>query len=196
MKRETEGGEERYCAGKLRDRGRDVSNDLKAPICWECLRDAAAKKEASHARIITPTPEQKEDQLTVKPSAPEQPKEGNVNVVPLQGSKPRDPTPADRRRILDQLDIDYDDKAIGYLNGLSDEKMAAKMGVPRAWVTKVREEYCGPDITVEQAALAPEYKLLIADRDALGARVQKLSDDFAIFRDRVSAFEAKAKAVK
>lgn len=57
---------------------------------------------------------------------------------------PRQPTWADNRRIRAALDDAYDADAGRYFGELSDEKVAADLNLPRAWVSTIRELF-GPD---------------------------------------------------
>lgn len=58
---------------------------------------------------------------------------------------PASATQADRRKISDELDAAYDATASRYRGTFSDEALARKLAVPRAWVTEVREFLFGPE---------------------------------------------------
>lgn len=62
---------------------------------------------------------------------------------------PRSPTVSDRRRISDALEEHYDLRAERYLQSWSDERLGAKLDLPRAWVTDVRVQFFGAGSTNE-----------------------------------------------
>lgn len=68
------------------------------------------------------------------------------NVVELkpQADPPRQMKFDDRRVILAKIEEVYLDETRGYDKGWSDNRVATDLGVPRAWVTKLREENFGP----------------------------------------------------
>lgn len=59
-------------------------------------------------------------------------------------SKPREMTRADRRRIFREIDDSYDEAGNAYVLDVTDQSIADKLKVPRAWVAQVREESFGP----------------------------------------------------
>lgn len=52
-------------------------------------------------------------------------------------------TPEWRRRINRMIGDNWDDTAIRYLGGMSDQKIATELNVPRAWVEQIRVENYG-----------------------------------------------------
>lgn len=94
---------------------------------------------------------------------------------------PRTMSREDKRIIFGKLDEVYNDDKTGYQIGWTDQKVAVDLGVPRAWVTQVREDMFGPlasnpeieaCITAAQAVLA-EARAKVAE---LLAESTKLSD--------------------
>jgi hypothetical protein len=55
----------------------------------------------------------------------------------------------DRRLIFDKLNEVYVDNKVGYSKGWTDEKVALDLGVPRAWLKTVREEFFGDEVSNE-----------------------------------------------
>lgn len=80
-------------------------------------------------------------------------------VRPLP-APPREPTRADLRKIQDALNDAYPVPERGYSQGFSDDVLAKKLDVPRAWVTRVRDQFCGPEIIVDTARLEREVNEL------------------------------------
>jgi hypothetical protein len=67
----------------------------------------------------------------------------------------------DERRIIDiKLEDVHLGGGGGYIKDWSDEKVAKDLNVPRAWVTKVREDYYGSDTNEQTSVLADAAKLV------------------------------------
>lgn len=75
----------------------------------------------------------------------------SADELPLHAEPPPQPTRAQNREIHDFLDKHYDDGAQRWRGDYSDRKAADEKNVPRAWVTKIREEFFGPDRNEAQA---------------------------------------------
>ena len=84
--------------------------------------------------------------------------------------QPRVATREDKRRIRDTLDSLYDEENQRYSKNWTDESVAVKLNVPRAWVTDLRDNLYGPD--VNEAGQAKSKELM-----ALLAVASKLKDD-------------------
>lgn len=69
-------------------------------------------------------------------------------------ASPRQPSREDKRRILDKLTEEYVSEEIGYSGDWSDEKVAAALSVPRAWVTDLRIEFHGENAGNENGSKA------------------------------------------
>jgi hypothetical protein len=73
-------------------------------------------------------------------------------AAPLpKAAAPRTPTTHDNRRIRDAMDEHYDEARQMYRGSFTDESVAQKLAVPRAWVQRVREDFYGPE--TNEAAL-------------------------------------------
>lgn len=95
---------------------------------------------------------------------------------------PRAMTRDERRLIWAKLEEVYLDERSGFTAGWTDERVAVDLGVPRAWISTIREENFGPDHSVEvEKALSTANELAVAiadlDRDmaALKARGQEIA---------------------
>lgn len=55
----------------------------------------------------------------------------------------REPTRDQKRSILREIDGNWDDQARRYMGVISDQSIAAKLGVPRNWVENCRIEFYG-----------------------------------------------------
>lgn len=84
--------------------------------------------------------------------------------APATATEPRAMTRDDRRIIFEKLNEVYLDEKRGYSDGWSDEKVATHLGVPRAWVSTIRDENFGEEITSEatRTAIKEARVLLVA----------------------------------
>lgn len=57
---------------------------------------------------------------------------------------PREMTPKERRRIFREIDDCYEETASRYVDNITDDSIARKLGVPRKWVEDIRCENFGP----------------------------------------------------
>lgn len=124
-----------------------------------------------------------------KHTQPEEPGEASTAMVPAAGNlvssvtvlAPIERTPAAlraaRRAVIDWLDQSYDLSRHGYREGMSDEKIAAEVGLTVAEVVSIREDLFGP--------LGPPVELteLLLKAEALDDRIKALSEDFTRQRD-------------
>lgn len=67
----------------------------------------------------------------------------------MHADPPRTMTRPDRRRIFDAIDAEYPEFERGYRSGMTDEILAVRLNVPRAWVSSVREESFGPEFVID-----------------------------------------------
>lgn len=126
--------------------------------------------------------------------------ENEVGTVQPITNEPRKPTRDENRRIMDTLEECYDAEKQRYKASFSDNALAARLDVPRAWVSVVREQFYGPetneaeiedrrrklallDAGVEQAtqALAKGTALLdvMAELETLVADLKRIRKDVA-----------------
>ena len=116
----------------------------------------------------------------------------NKNETPLHvvQQNPRVMQRDDRRVIFDKLNEVYDHT--GYSTGWTDEKVSLDLGVPRAWVKTVREEFFGDEVSNEDIrekikeaatmlaqmrAIEPEMRRLLGMADKIEkslAEIQKV----------------------
>jgi hypothetical protein len=114
--------------------------------------------------------------------------------APAVAEPPREMSRDDRRIIFARLADVYLDETRGYDSGWTDHRVAEDLGVPRAWVEKIREENFGPERSNEDARQAVAEARTIAaearqhhaalavaqaDAKALAARVARIAQDSA-----------------
>jgi hypothetical protein len=106
---------------------------------------------------------------------------------------PREATLADRRAIADALDKSYHVSAERYMGDDSDQKVAERLNMPRAWVTSVRAMLYG-QLDRNEAAdammkrwneLADQAKTLETQAYDLTAKAEQLRKDIDIARGKV-----------
>lgn len=137
----------------------------------------------------------------------------NAEVIPMVASKsaaepPRKPTFDERRIIFAKLEEAYLDENRGYDTGWSDRKVAEDLGVPRAWVSEIREQNFGPlRDTEEVRVVTEEARKLVAEArelhdeaikmrgvflkaaESLNAKAEKIAADIATAEKRMADIE-------
>lgn len=141
-----------------------TNNGLNGP---STIAIAAASKSAP-----APTP------LATPPTT----SEGQVEPPPKM-------TRDDRRVIFAKLNEVYQDESHGYALDWSDKRVAEDLGVPRAWVSEVRDLHFGPDRNAEFMEQIAVAQHMIEETRTLAAEAQKLADRHAAevkaLRDRI-----------
>lgn len=87
----------------------------------------------------------------------------------------------ERRLIFEKLNEVYVDERTGYSAKWSDETVAKDMGVPRAWVSEVRDQNFGPDRNEELKAA-----VLVECQNAT-VKIEKILDEVAILQKQAVA---------
>jgi len=146
--------EERFIAKKFESIGWKIGKTAKqnrCPKCYAAIR-LAAKNRSKEQRMA--------ELNGVSPAA----------IEAAQASPAIEPhraiTRDDRRIIFAKLNEVYADAATGYSAGWNDERVAADLGVPIAWVTSIRDENLGPEVD-PAAELVLEARALIMEARSL-----------------------------
>ena len=175
----------------FRRRGWIVGRSRTHDRCPKCNpRLGKAKVHAAVARIAVDLP--------AKPvSPPEIPQpipnikgvEALPNLVTIHPApEVRQPTREDRRRIVEEISANYTD--IGYVGTASDATLAAKLNVPRAWVSAIRDEFFGPDQNEATISLRADVQKLIQLASSLEDRAMTLAAEAEALRhdaERISS---------
>jgi hypothetical protein len=175
----------------FRRKGWYVGNGRKHDVCPHCVERERVSRLSRMMSGAKPT--LKPDETLSSPKIitlaaykpAEQPKEKTLSDGMTDMRSQPDPKPAppgvaveppremsrdDRRVVFSKLDEVYIDESKGYDNGWSDHRVAIDLGVPRAWVTTIREEMFGPDKSnAEARELVQEAKALVAEMRAFVA---------------------------
>lgn len=137
---------------KFRARGWAIGAKASEDRCPECVRGGAAARRAARNKTVS-----NDRSEPAKPVAA-----AHTAQAALVADPPKQMTRADRRRVAEALDEHYPVPERGYANGLTDEGLARRLDVPRAWVSRVREEEFGPETVVEWARLKKETDEAVA----------------------------------
>lgn len=92
------------------------------------------------------------------------------------------------RLIYDRLNDVYVSESAGYKEGWSDKRVAQDMGVPAAWVAKVRDQWFGPNRDLGQVALIEAANKIVAAATAL-------IDEIRTMHERGAAMHAELQKV-
>lgn len=128
-------------ANRFTDRGWEVANRASAgkDLCPEC------KKKPAPVATLTVV----EETAQIEPVIEVEPMPTNAPVPaatkPTLVDPPRDPSVAQRRQILDKLEETYNVEEKAYKGDWTDQKIAQKLEMPRAWITSVRDQFFGPE---------------------------------------------------
>jgi len=95
----------------------------------------------------------------------------------LVAEPPREMSRDERRLIFSKLHEVYIDETRGYDNGWSDKKVSRDLGVPRAWVEKIREENFGSDNSNEEARqLVADARTAVDEFRNLASKMREAAD--------------------
>lgn len=111
----------------------------------------------------------------------------NAQPQPPRAEPPAEASRSDKRIIIAKLEEVYLSEGEGYSADWSDQKVASYLGVPRAWVTAVRDELFGPVPDSE------ESRQVLADAAKLVAEVRTFMDTLAPVVRHVEQLAAQGK---
>lgn len=122
----------------------------------------------------------------------------------MRAEEPRKMTPADRRIITEKLDDVYDDKALRYSSPWTDNAVSKDLGVPRAWVEDVREQFFGPcgsneefdDFLKKAAPIIAETKSLFNSARVQLEQARHLDEQVSKIEKRIGELERIAKKIE
>lgn len=126
----------------------------RCPECFTAIKISSHRKREDNMannKIVPMTPVSPPPSPTAAPA-----------VEPL-----RTMTRDERRIIFEKINEVYVGETTGYHGNWSDEVVARDLGVPRAWVSALREEYFGPDVNENHNSANEEAKAFLAELRAL-----------------------------
>ena len=138
-------------------------NQHRCPECYKKIKFAAVRKSQDKIKMTTEAP--KVISLTGNAPAP---------VMPT-----REMTRDDRRIIFEKLQEVYVNETVGYSPGWTDHKVATDLGVPRTWVSKIRDENFGEELTNEETRkVLQEAKLALQDARLAAIKVDEAMEAY------------------
>lgn len=119
-----------------------------------------------------------------------------------RAAEPRAPSLDEKRLINMKLAEVYADG--GYVTPWTDQRVADDLGVPRAWVTEIREGFYGPEgsnplfdkYLAECADLVRHHAEITEERKALGELVRRATEAAAKVRTRCDELDGKIRDVQ
>lgn len=165
-----------------------------ADLCPSC---AAAKRKARRIKAGAHVPPEPAPVAILDLSEPAPMSPTNVHHLPVIVEPPVEMGRDDRRIIFAKLDEVYLSADKGYSAGWTDHRIATDLGVPRAWVERVREEMFGPardnedirELREHFAALRGDMNICASRIEALLNEAKVAKEEFVALRQRADRFE-------
>lgn len=142
-----------WSVGKRRD-GRDD----RCPSCVN--REQEARRRRLHV-------DQCEECVPVTQPAPNLAVLATAKSQAPSAEKPREMTRDERRLIWAKLEEVYIDERAGYSASWTDARVAEDLGIPRAWVSTIRDENFGP-------GMSEDIQKLLADSEQWKKQVEEV----------------------
>lgn len=161
-------------------KGRIVCNG-----CQMVMRDNPSN-DGTKGEIVSTIPE------TPKP------RDGSVKLGELFPKEVREPTPQQKRQVFEILSEVYDADGSHYLGGETDKTVAETIGggVMPGWVSKIREEFFGPNGSNEDIAqLRKELHELLKSADALAQLITSKAAELAGIRSTVKTLSDRLEGI-
>lgn len=178
---------------KFEEKGWNVGkrHDGRDDRCPSCVnREQEARRKRLH---VAP----KEECVPVTQPAP------NLAVIasakaqaPAAADKPREMTRDERRLIWAKLEEVYVDERVGYSPGWTDARVSEDLGIPRAWVSTIRDENFGPGTSEEVEKTLAEVRAAAAEAAEFQKSLQALTVRGAEIMKRVDAVEKLARRIE
>lgn len=113
-----------------------------------------------------------------------------------EANAPREMTRDDRRRVFRAIDEEYDDKNGRYVGNTTDQILADKLHVPRAWVAEVREEAFGPEGGNEEMhRVASTLGTLVSKAESIEKKAMEVAAEAESYREEIKAMRKRLDAL-
>lgn len=169
-------------ASYFRQRGWHIAARPVGDLCPKC---AAGKPTMKSDRELTPA--QKRAAYCRINNVPRPGEEPAIpEPIPMVADEPRQPSPAERRRVLEEVEARWNTAKGCYEKAWTDKALAESLNVPRAWVADVREQFFGAEKNEARDAVVAEAK-------AIRTEIEALQTDFL---ERFDALEKRLKKVE
>ncbi|KQP61074.1 hypothetical protein [Methylobacterium sp. Leaf108] len=178
---------------KFEDKGWRVGkrHDGRDDLCPACVnREQEARRRRLHVvqseecvPVAQPTPISSAGSAPARPAAP-------------AAEKPREMTRDERRLIWAKLEEVYIDERAGYSAGWSDARVSEDLGIPRAWVSTIRDENFGPGVSEDVEKAMAEAKVLTAEAAEFRKAMEALTARGAEILKRADAVDRTVKRIE
>jgi hypothetical protein len=161
----TEELQERHVTRKFEAMGWKIGKHARqnrCPACFSAIKIAATRKSREN-HMDSSSISSKVVPINPTPVA-------NAPPIEHQRAQTRD----DRRIIFEKIDDVYVDERIGYSTGWSDQRIATDLGVPRAWVSKIRDENFGADIDEAATAAMTAARAVLDEIRTIGSGAETI----------------------
>lgn len=189
---QTDEVEWKFIAGKLEAKGWSIARRRQDHRCPRCVKNSKLapayefRKVGNSKAIATPSMKQVKDAFMTTTITTRLP----PSQISPAAADARTMSRDDRRIIFEKLNEVYVNERTGYSNGWSDERVAADLGVPRAWVRTIRDENFGDEITSEVTRkMIGEAKELVATIGKYRAVIENSSKALAPLFERADKIE-------
>jgi len=173
----------------FRKAGWRLGRARKYDVCPTCValerqERSRAREERTRAKLADVFPPELKLLAAPQEAAEQEGAPATTDAAAPVVEPPREMTRADRRIIIAKLEEVYLDGEAGYADGWSDQRVAADLGVPRAWVMRLRDENFGPEASSAQTRnLIADARAVLAEADRRAAEMKALAADLTKARD-------------
>jgi hypothetical protein len=152
---------ERMAIAKFEQRGWKIgktASQHRCPKCFIAIKSAAKHKgeEAMSNKVVPMTSTALASQTVELPRG--------------ERAMTRD----ERRIIIAKMQEIYLNETVGYAGDWTDDKVAEDMGVPRVWVSTIRDETFGPELNENTYKFKGEAQMILAEMQAAYDRSHEL----------------------
>lgn len=158
---------------------------------WEIGRNADSDRCPQHTRLALRAERETDmgKETPINHASHEKSFDGQLRaaaaVAPIIDAKAaRMPGRDDNQLILIAVQEAYPAPGEGYTAGVTDDSIAAELGLPRVWIAQVREQFFGPAVVVDPrvAGLEARYAQLLATQRKIVDEVATFTADLQTFR--------------
>ena len=114
----------------------------------------------------------------------------------IAADPPREMTREDRRIIISKLDEVYVSESVGYDRGWTDQRVANDLGIPKAWVAKLREENFGPATNEDIEEFLKEARTVSDAARDMNIKMAEMGKTLNDLMQRASLVEKKANEIE
>lgn len=171
-------------------RGWVMGSSRNHDVCPECLKEAAENKRKAAAAVRYPPaplePLPKPQTATILSMTAATKEQAPMNTM---APEPRQPDRESKRLIVLSIENAYLGPDKGYSPGHNDESVARSLNVPVKWVADIREEFFGPVVNPEVAALKVLLGAQTVKLDSLERELRDVREKVMNLKERIHKIE-------